>query len=160
MYVYCLLRGHCLQHLHHMLSTLLSGETEGSWQVSASSLPQAITFRTCCPQLSYPKISLSNIYPTNALISFFVSLPFCMWWNRNHSLVVCFNSAATTKTASYDASRIPWSLIACSGIQIVECSAKSDRPPPPHPLAVFPAHIFLRRSHILNIWNRLFFSLR
>lgn len=33
MYVYCLLRAHCLQQLYHMLSTLLSGETEPTWQV-------------------------------------------------------------------------------------------------------------------------------
>lgn len=32
MYVYCLLRAHCLQQLYHMLSTLLSGETEPTWQ--------------------------------------------------------------------------------------------------------------------------------
>ncbi|KAL9951487.1 hypothetical protein ACROYT_G044156 [Oculina patagonica] len=32
MYVYCLLRAHCLQQLYHMLSTLLSGETEATWQ--------------------------------------------------------------------------------------------------------------------------------
>lgn len=32
MYVFCLLRGHCLQQLYHILSTLLSGETNPSWQ--------------------------------------------------------------------------------------------------------------------------------
>ncbi|RMX44834.1 hypothetical protein pdam_00009291 [Pocillopora damicornis] len=32
MYVYCLLRGHCLQQLYHMLSELLAGETQPSWQ--------------------------------------------------------------------------------------------------------------------------------
>lgn len=32
MYVFCLLRGHCLQQLHHILSTLLSEETAPSWQ--------------------------------------------------------------------------------------------------------------------------------
>ena len=49
MYVYCLLRGHCLQHLHHMLSTLLSDETEGSWQVSASSLSHGNRFYDLLP---------------------------------------------------------------------------------------------------------------
>jgi len=32
MYVYCLLREHCLQQLHHMLSSLLAGDTQPSWQ--------------------------------------------------------------------------------------------------------------------------------
>lgn len=32
MYVYCLLRGHCLQQFCHILSTLLSGEAKPSWQ--------------------------------------------------------------------------------------------------------------------------------
>ncbi|KAK2556661.1 Importin-13 [Acropora cervicornis] len=32
MYVFCLLRGHCLQQFCHILSTLLSGEAKPSWQ--------------------------------------------------------------------------------------------------------------------------------
>ena len=38
MYVYCLLRGHCLQQLYHMLSELLAGETQPSWQVCISAV--------------------------------------------------------------------------------------------------------------------------
>lgn len=73
MYVYCLLRGHCLQHLHHMLSTLLSGETEGSWQSLDATLYliQAVAeYVDPCEETFIPAIlSLLPRLPAHSLVS-------------------------------------------------------------------------------------------
>lgn len=118
MYVYCLLRGHCLQHLHHMLSTLLSGETEGSWQVSASSLPHGNRFYDLLPPAKLPKnLPVKHLFhPTKALFSFL--LVYCsacgetgiiaFWCVSAASPCLSFLNSTLTKseTAGYEDSRI------------------------------------------------------
>lgn len=89
MYVFCLLRGHCLQQLHHILSTLLSEETAPSWQASTPILLSLHIIITSPVQMLQPGIRKFGkkmikftvlSFPTQAWPLIYIPLPYASFY--------------------------------------------------------------------------------